>query len=110
MFLESTALYGTSGEVPEEEYLIPLGRRRCQARGQGRHDRGARTAQCSRPSRPPNCSPPEHDVSAEVIDLRSIRPLDDANHHAERAQDASPRVLVEESKPLLWRRRADSPA
>src|SRR3954452_21172227 len=25
MFLESTVLYGTSGQVPEEEYLIPLG-------------------------------------------------------------------------------------
>ena len=33
MFMENTLLYGERGEVPEEEYLIPLGRGRCKARG-----------------------------------------------------------------------------
>ena len=74
-YLENTLLYGEKGEVPSEEYLIPLGQADVKRTGTdltvvtyGRsvlHSIAAATI-----------LEKEHDVSVEVVDLRSIRPLD----------------------------------
>ncbi len=75
MFLENTILYGDKGEVPTEEYLIPLGLADVKRKGTdlsivtyGRsviHSLAAAEVLHK-----------EHGINAEVVDLRSIRPLD----------------------------------
>ena len=97
-FLENTILYGDKGEIPEGEYLIPLGKADIKRVGSdltivtyGRcvlHSLAAaeRLAQ-------------EHKVSVEVVDLRTIRPLDINTVLASVAK--THRVLiVEEQKPF----------
>jgi len=75
VFLEGEMLYNTKGEVPEEEYTIPLGladvKREgadvtliCHSKTLGTADRAARQLA------------EEHGVEAEIVDLRTIRPLD----------------------------------
>ena len=97
-FLENTMLYGEKGEVPEGELLIPLGSADIKRAGKdltivtyGRsvlHSLAAaeRLQQ-------------EHNISAEVVDLRTIRPLGIDTVLASVAR--THRVLiVEEQKPF----------
>ncbi len=76
VFLEAGALYGTKGEVPEEEYTVPFGKARVAREGTdvtlisyGR--------QVNLLLRVAERLATEEDVQAEVIDLRSIRPFDE---------------------------------
>ncbi len=97
MFMENTLLYGEKAEVPEEEYLIPLGVADLKREGSDisliAHGRAAVTA-----LKAAQFLADEHDVQADVLDLRSLRPLDiDAilatvvkTHRA---------IVVEENKP-----------
>ena len=98
LFMESTVLYGEKWEVPDEEYLIPLGKADVKREGSDisliGHGRAVLTA-----LKAAELLEAEHDISAEVIDLRSIRPLD------EEAVLASVRkthraIYVEENKPF----------
>lgn len=96
MFLESTVLYGEKWEVPEEEYLIPLGVADLKREGTDisiiAHGRAALTA-----LRAAELLAAEHDVQAEVLDLRSIRPLDEeAIYRTVRKTHRA--LLVEEGK------------
>lgn len=98
MFLENTILYGEKGEVPAEEYLIPLGKADIKRPGSdlsivtyGRSVLHALKAA--------ELLSKEHDISAEVVDLRTIRPLDFDTVRASVAK--THRVLiVEEQKPF----------
>jgi len=74
-FLENTILYGEKGEVPEGEYLIPLGKADVKREGTdltivtyGRSVLHSLKAA--------ELLEKEHDVSVEIVDLRTIRPLD----------------------------------
>ena len=97
-FLENTMLYGEKGEVPAEEYLIPLGKADVKRQGTdltivtyGRSVLHSLAAAAVLEK--------EHDVSVEVVDLRSIRPLDVDTVLASVAK--THRVLiVEEQKPF----------
>jgi pyruvate dehydrogenase E1 component beta subunit len=75
MFLENTILYGDRGEVPAEEYLIPLGKADVKREGTDltiiSYGRAAIQSLAAA-----HLLQQEHNVSAEVVDLRSIRPLD----------------------------------
>ncbi len=98
MFLESTVLYGESWEVPEEEYVIPLGVADLKREGTDisiiAHGRAVLTA-----LKAAELLEAEHDISAEVLDLRSIRPLDDqAIFRTVRKTHRA--LLVEEGKPF----------
>jgi pyruvate dehydrogenase E1 component beta subunit len=98
MFLENTLLYGIPGEVPTEEYLIPLGVADVKREGKDitliAHGRAVLTA-----LKAAELLEAEHDVDAEVLDLRSIRPLDEeAIMRSVRKTHRC--VLVEESKPF----------
>lgn len=98
LFMENTLLYGEKCEVPEEEYLIPLGLADLKREGSDvsliAHGRSANVAlkAAARLS-------DEFGIEADVLDLRSIRPID---------QDAILKtvakthrvVLVDESKPF----------
>ena len=74
-FLENTMLYGEKGEVPEEEYLIPLGKADVKREG-----KDLTIVTYGRPViqslAAAELLAKEHDISVEVVDLRSIRPLD----------------------------------
>src|ERR671916_340293 len=77
IFLEAGALYGTKGEVPEEDYTVPFGKARVAREGDDVTliSYGRQVNLCLRAA---NTLEEEDGVSAEVIDLRSIRPFDEA--------------------------------
>ena len=75
IFFEHKLLYGKKGEVPEKEFLVPIGRADIKRPGDGvtivasglMVDRALGAAEILA----------REGVSAEVIDLRSIQPLDE---------------------------------
>jgi pyruvate dehydrogenase E1 component beta subunit len=75
MFLENTMLYGDRGEVPADDYLIPLGKADVKREGKDltivTYGRAAIQSLAAA-----NLLQQEHGISAEIVDLRSIRPLD----------------------------------
>jgi pyruvate dehydrogenase E1 component beta subunit len=96
--MENTLLYGDKGEVPEEEYLIPLGQADIKRVGADltivAHGRAVLTSLAAA-----QILQQEHDISAEVLDLRSIRPLDEAAILAS-VRKTHRVLLVEENKPF----------
>src|SRR6187455_2134173 len=98
MFMENTLLYGEKGEVPEEEYLIPLGKADVKKEGRDisliAHGRAALTA-----LKAAELLAAEHDIDAEVIDLRSIRPLDE-EAILKSVRKTHRAIYVEENKPF----------
>ncbi len=97
-FMENTVLYGETGEIPEEEYLVPIGRADVKRHGSDlsiiAHGRCVITA-----LKAAELLEAEHDVSAEVVDLRSIRPLDEETILAS-VRKTHRALLVEENKPF----------
>jgi len=98
MFMENTLLYGEQWEVPEEEYLIPLGLADVKRSGSDitlvAHGRAVLT--CLKAA---EILQSEHNISAEVVDLRSIRPLDEETI-LQSVRKTHRAVLVEENKPF----------
>jgi pyruvate dehydrogenase E1 component beta subunit len=98
MFLENTLLYGEEWEVPEGEYTIPLGVADVKREGTDvsliAHGRAALTA-----LKAAELLAAEHDISAEVIDLRSIRPLEE-EAILQSVRKTHRAVLIEENKPF----------
>jgi len=98
MFLENTILYGDRGEVPADDYLVPLGKADVKRAGTDltivTYGRPVLLSLAAA-----EVLEKEHKISAEVVDLRSIRPLDfDAVLASVRKTH---RVLVvEEQKPF----------
>ena len=96
--MESTVLYGNKGEVPEEEYVIPMGKADIKKEGKDisliAHGRSVlvclQAAEILRA---------EHDIEAEVVDIRSIRPLDE-DTIVNSVKKTNRAVLVEENKPF----------
>ncbi len=96
--MENTLLYGETWEVPEEEYLIPLGVADVKREGTDvsliAHGHAVLTS-----LKAAEILASEHGVNAEVVDLRSIRPLDeDAILRSVRKTHRA--VLVDENKPF----------
>jgi pyruvate dehydrogenase E1 component beta subunit len=98
MFMENTLLYGEKWEVPEEEYLIPLGKADVKKEGTDitliAHGRAALTA-----LKAAELLAAEHDINAEVLDLRSIRPLDEDAILAS-VRKTHRAICIEENKPF----------
>lgn len=97
-FMENTLLYGEFWEVPEEEYLIPLGQADIKREGKDlsiiAHGRCVITA-----LKAAEVLSHDHQIDAEVLDLRSIRPLDEeAILNSVRKTHRA--LLVEENKPF----------
>ena len=79
IFCEHKALFATKGEVPDGEHVVPLGPGRGRPRGRATA-RSSRSRRWSRgPSRRPSASQADHGIDAEVIDLRTLVPLDVAD-------------------------------
>ncbi len=104
MFMESTVLYGEKWEVPdnselpEGEYTIPLGLADVKREGTDislvAHGRAVIT--CLQAAK---ILEEEHGISAEVVDLRSIRPLDE-DTILESVRKTHRAIYVEEGKPF----------
>jgi pyruvate dehydrogenase E1 component beta subunit len=98
MFMENTLLYGEKCEVPEDEYLIPLGVADVKRAGTDltivAHGRAVLTS-----LKAAEHLSAEHDINVEVVDLRSIRPLDEATVLAS-VRKTHRAVVVEENKPF----------
>jgi len=98
MFMENTLLYGEQWEVPEEEYLIPIGVADIKRPGTDvtiiAHGRAVLTA-----LKAAEILQAEHGINAEVLDLRSIRPLDE-EAILQSVRKTHKAVLVEENKPF----------
>jgi pyruvate dehydrogenase E1 component beta subunit len=98
MVMENTLLYGEKWEVPEDDYLIPLGLADIKRKGKDisliAHGRCVIT--CLKAA---ELLATEHDIDAEVIDLRSIRPLDEETilNSVRKTHRA---IYVEENKPF----------
>ncbi len=74
IFLESEVMYGDMGEVPAEEYLIPIGKARIAREG-----KDVTIVSFNKMMKVALGAAEElakEGISAEVIDLRTIRPLD----------------------------------
>jgi pyruvate dehydrogenase E1 component beta subunit len=98
-FMENTILYNLKGEVPDSpDFIIPLGQARLACEGSDlsiiAHGRSVQVA-----LEVAETLELKHNISAEVIDLRSIRPLDlDAILQSVRKTNRV--LLVEENKPF----------
>ena len=75
VFIEHQSLYGRSGEVPEGDHVVPFGKAAIRRPGRDLTivgiSRGAQTA-----VEAADVLEREHGVSAEVVDPRTLRPLD----------------------------------
>jgi pyruvate dehydrogenase E1 component beta subunit len=96
--MENTLLYGEKWEVPEGEILVPLGRADIKRAGDDvsliAHGRAVITA-----LKAAEQLASEHGIDAEVVDLRSIRPLDEETL-LESVRKTHRAVLVDENKPF----------
>lgn len=98
MFMENTMLYGESMEVPDGEYLIPLGKADVKRAGTDLtivgHGRPIQMA-----LKAADLLKEKHNINAEVVDLRSIRPLDEETV-LNSVRKTNRVLIVEESKPF----------
>ncbi|WP_310587915.1 pyruvate dehydrogenase complex E1 component subunit beta [Larkinella arboricola] len=97
IFMESELMYGDKGQVPEEEYLIPIGKADIKREGNdvtivsfGKFMKVALQAAEELA---------KNGVSAEVIDLRSVRPID-YDTVINSVKKTNRCVVVEEAWPL----------
>ena len=97
--MENTLLYNEQGEVPADEYVIPLGLADIKRKGTDisliAHGRGVIT--CLKAA---EILESEDEINAEVVDLRSLRPLD-TDTIIESVKKTNRVVLVEENKPFF---------
>jgi pyruvate dehydrogenase E1 component beta subunit len=97
--MENTILYNLKGEVPEDEnFLVPLGKARIALDGKDlsiiAHGRSVHTS-----LQVAETLQEKHNISAEVLDLRSIRPLD-IDAIVQTVKKTNRVLLVEENKPF----------
>lgn len=97
IFMESEQMYGDKGEVPEEEYLIPIGKADIKRAGSdvtivsfGKIIKTALAAAKELSAR---------GIEAEIVDLRSVRPID-YDTVINSVKKTNRLVVVEEAWPL----------
>jgi pyruvate dehydrogenase E1 component beta subunit len=97
IFMESEQMYGDKGEVPEEEYLIPIGKAEVKVTGKdvtlvsfGKILKQAQIAVDTLK---------KEGIEVELIDLRTIRPLD-MDTILESVKKTNRLVILEESWPF----------
>ncbi len=96
-FLESEVMYGDKSEVPEEEYYIPLGK--AIVRKEGKDVTIVSFNKMMKVAMAAAAELEKEGISAEVIDLRTIRPLD-WQTILESVKKTNRLVIVEEQWPM----------
>lgn len=97
VFMESEVMYGDKGEVPEEEYVIPIGKAKVVREGTD-----VTLVSFNKMMKVVLAAAEElqkEGISAEVIDLRTIRPLD-WHTILESVKKTNRLVIVEEQWPF----------
>ncbi len=97
IFMESEVMYGDRGEVPTEEYLIPIGS--ADIKRPGTDVTIVSFGKIMKVALAAAAELEKEGVSAEVIDLRSVRPIDYATV-VESVKKTNRLVIVEEAWPL----------
>ena len=97
IFMESEVMYGEKSDVPEEEYYIPIGK--ADIKKQGRDVTIVSFNKMVRVALDAAAELEKEGVSAEVIDLRTIRPLD-WQTILESVKKTNRLVIVEEQWPF----------
>ena len=97
IFMESELMYGDKGKVPESEYLIPIGKAKIVHKGNdvtllsfGKMMKIAESAYQEAK---------KENISVEVIDLRTVRPID-YNSIINSVKKTNRLVIIEEAWPL----------
>ncbi len=96
IFMESELMYGDKGEVPEEEYLIPIGQAKIVKTGTD-----VTLVSFGKMMKVAVSSAEElakENISAEVIDLRSVKPID-YRTVIESVKKTNRLVIIEEAWP-----------
>jgi pyruvate dehydrogenase E1 component beta subunit len=98
VFIEGELLYNVKGEVPENEHLVPIGLADVKRAGEDvtiiAHSKMLHVA-----LQAADTLAAEHEVEAEVVDLRSLRPLD-LDTYVESVRKTNRAVVVEEGWPV----------
>jgi len=97
IFMESEVMYGDKGMIPEEEYLIPIGKANVAREG-----KNVTIVSFNKMMKVALAAAEElqkENISAEVIDLRTIRPLD-WHTILESVKKTNRLVIVEEQWPF----------
>jgi pyruvate dehydrogenase E1 component beta subunit len=97
IFMESEQMYGLKGEVPEEEYLIPIGQ--AEVVEQGKDVTIVSFGKMMRVVEDAVKEMKKEGIEPEVIDLLSVRPIDYATV-IESVKKTNRLVVVEEAWPL----------
>jgi pyruvate dehydrogenase E1 component beta subunit len=98
VFIEGELLYNVKGEVPEGEHLVPIGQADIKRPGDDvtliAHSKMLHVA-----LQAAEMLASEHEVEAEVVDLRSLRPLD-LDTYVASVKRTNRAVVVEEGWPV----------
>jgi len=97
IFMESEVMYGDRGAVPEEEYLIPLGS--ADIKRSGSDVTIVSLGKIMKVALAAAAELEKEGISAEVIDLRTVRPIDFPTV-VESVKKTNRLVIVEEAWPL----------
>ena len=97
IFMESEQMYGDKGEVPEEEYLIPIGK--AEVKILGKDVTIVSFGKILKEASKAIDELKKEGIEAELIDLRTIRPLD-INTILESVKKTNRLVILEESWPF----------
>lgn len=97
IFMESEQMYGDKGEVPEEEYLLPIGK--ADIKREGTDVTIVSFGKILKVALSAAEELAKEGISAEVIDLRTVRPIDYATI-IESVKKTNRMVVVEEAWPL----------
>ncbi len=97
VMLESEMAYGWTGEVPDDEYLVPIGKADIKREGEDVtlvvHSKPLRMALDAAEELA------EMGIEAEVVDLRSLRPLDEQTIY-ESVRKTNRAVVIDEAWPV----------
>ncbi len=97
IFMESEVMYGDKGEVPEKEYLIPLGS--ADIKREGSDVTLVSFGKILKVAMAAADELAKDNISCEVIDLRTVRPID-FKTIVESVKKTNRLVIVEEAWPL----------
>ena len=97
IFMESEQMYGLKWEVPEEEYLLPLGK--AHVVKEGTDVTIVSFGKMMRVVEEADAALQEAGINAEIIDLRTVRPLD-VETLVNSIRKTNRMVVVEEAWPL----------
>ncbi len=74
LFLEGEMLYNTKGEVPDEEYLVPIGK--AELKREGDHCSIVTSGKMALVAMAVADQLAKEDIRIDVVDLRTVRPMD----------------------------------